>query len=135
MSLESYSGVNQVYLSALQSESDARCADVLCGACAPGDPVSQNYGVTCEENQCVPYDVRQKEELSSCTDDADCFLRTGLGCCESCNQESIVALNASADLTEILCDGESPPCAACEPQIPETIEAKCTDGTCQVVRN
>jgi hypothetical protein len=135
MSLESYSGVNQIYLAALEQESDAHCSGVLCGACEAGDPVSQNYGVTCEENQCVPYDVRQEEELSSCTDDNGCVLRAGLGCCPSCNEESIVALNVAADLSEILCDGQNLPCAACEPQIPDTVEAKCTEGTCQVVRN
>lgn len=135
MSLDSYSGVNSVYLGSLLSAANQGCSGVLCGACAPGDPVSQNYAAVCEDNQCVPMDVRQEDDLTGCTEDSDCILRAGLGCCEDCTEESLVALNTSADVIETFCDGQDLLCPPCALAIPDTIEAKCTEGTCQVVRN
>jgi hypothetical protein len=79
------------------------------------------------------YDVR-KSDLSACNSDADCRLRGGLGCCESCGETSWVAVSTDQELiTKELCGGLLLPCAACEPAQPEGITAICgADGHCAV---
>jgi len=108
------------------------CAGVDCVYCPPSDEIAQ-YGARCNEGSCEVYDVR-KSDLSACNSDADCRLRGGLGCCESCGETEWVAVSTDAELvTKELCGGLLLPCAACFPAPPEGITAICgADGHCAV---
>jgi len=109
-----------------------QCAGVDCVSCPPSDEVAQ-YGARCNEGSCEVYDVR-KSDVSACNSDADCRLRGGLGCCESCGETSWVAVSTDDELiTEELCGGLLLPCPACSPAQPEGITAICgADGHCAV---
>ncbi|WP_233561997.1 BPTI/Kunitz domain-containing protein [Sorangium cellulosum] len=109
------------------------CGDVACAPCPPAteaERTSQYFTAACESGRCVVLDVRESP-LTECTQDADCALRDGVGCCEGCDGTGIVALNQSADLASIVCPEGFGACPPCAPVYPAGMTAKCSEGRCQ----
>ena len=103
-----------------------------CAYCEP-PPNAEQFGARCNQGSCELYDVRQSD-LSTCTRDEDCRLRSGLGCCEGCGDGNWVAVSAdSSRLIDELCGGAPLPCPACEPIEPAQLVAICgAEGHCVV---
>ncbi len=109
------------------------CVDVACSPCqevSEAERTAQYFTAACESGRCVVLDVRESP-LTECTQDADCALRDGLGCCEECGGKGIVALNQSADLGAIVCPEGFGACPPCAPVFPEGMKAACVEGRCQ----
>ncbi|MGK4001558.1 BPTI/Kunitz domain-containing protein [Sorangium sp. So ce1036] len=114
-------------------EASTGCGDVACGPCpevTEAERTSQYFTATCERGQCVVLDVRESP-LTECTEDAECMLRNGLGCCEGCSGEGIVAINRNADLAALVCPDGPVACPACAPIYPPGTAAVCVEGRCQ----
>lgn len=94
-----------------------------------------NLFAYCDANKCVAADVSQ-HAFSQCNTAADCFLRFGLGCCESCvgNTFDLVALNTTAksQVSQTVCDPKTA-CPDCAPIYPSGYKADCMAGHCVVV--
>ena len=87
---------------------------------------------TCVDGQCTVLDARE-QDFARCASSADCRLRCGSGCCESCSSgEDLIAVNGAADLNAELCDDEPAICPACVCTIPEGASAECVDDRCVV---
>ncbi|XXX75471.1 BPTI/Kunitz domain-containing protein [Sorangium sp. So ce134] len=109
------------------------CGDVSCAPCqevGEAESTSQYFTAACEAGSCVVLDVRESP-LTECTQDADCILRDGVGCCEECGGKGIVALNANADLEALVCPEGFGACPPCAPVYPEGMTAVCLEGRCQ----
>ncbi|WP_437576129.1 BPTI/Kunitz domain-containing protein [Sorangium sp. So ce887] len=109
------------------------CVDVSCSPCqevSEAERTSQYFTAACESGRCVVLDVRESP-LTECTQDTDCALRDGVGCCEECGGKGIVALNQSADLRAIVCPEGFGACPPCAPVFPEGMTAVCVEGRCQ----
>lgn len=108
---------------------------VACGACPPPTPgvmsTSRYFVPTCVAGECTVTDIRETA-LTQCQITSDCYLRAGAHCCELCGGTNIVALNRNASVTDLLCDGISPPCLACVPTIPPGYSTSCEAGRCTV---
>ncbi|WP_437908686.1 BPTI/Kunitz domain-containing protein [Sorangium sp. So ce327] len=108
------------------------CGDTQCERCpevGEAESTSQYFAATCDSGSCVVVDVRESP-LTECTKDADCALRDGVGCCESCDGKGIVALNRSGDLGALVCPEEVVACPPCAPVVPEGMTAVCSEGRC-----
>ncbi len=136
MDLEAYEPVNVGFIADRERQSREACAEVLCGACEQGTPVSQNYGVACEKERCVAYDIRERASLTGCTDDSDCRLRNGTSCCEACDSSLNGWIAVSAEpltLADALCGGMEVGCPPCAPIPPQQLRTECVEGTCRVI--
>jgi len=115
------------------SSAQCNCDGPMCGCASMNNP---NLAASCESGQCIPWDVRQRDDYSGCTQDSECRLRAGLGCCESCSasQYDLVAIRVGteATLTQAMC-APNTACAECAPQYPSNASAACIYGHCQVV--
>jgi hypothetical protein len=127
-SVDEFEAVNQAYA----AYNDPECQLVDCEYCEP-PPATEQFGARCAAGTCEVYDVRESD-LSTCTSDDDCRLRSGLSCCEGCGDGNWVAVSNNATLLyEELCGTEPLPCPACEPIHPEDFEAICgAQGHCIV---
>ncbi|WP_437673980.1 BPTI/Kunitz domain-containing protein [Sorangium sp. So ce131] len=108
-------------------------SDAVCEACpeiVEAERTAQYFTATCERGRCVVLDVRTSP-LTECSEDADCRLRDGVGCCEGCDGRGIAALNRSVDLEALVCSPDFGACPACAPQYPEGMRAVCSAGRCQ----
>ncbi|WP_437334010.1 BPTI/Kunitz domain-containing protein [Sorangium sp. So ce394] len=108
-------------------------SSVVCEACPDvSEPERrlQYAAATCESGRCVVRDVRESP-LTECTEDAECALRDGVGCCEGCDGTGIVALNQSADLRSLVCPADAGACPPCAPVYPDGMTAVCSAGRCQ----
>jgi hypothetical protein len=108
------------------------CHLVDCPACElTPDPW---LGATCRAGRCVAYDSRQTE-LTACDTPADCRYRVGLDCCEDCtpSRDSIIAVNAEADVRSWVCGNGPVGCAGCVPMYPPNFSLLCNNGTCGVL--
>ncbi|HEY4159488.1 MAG TPA: BPTI/Kunitz-type proteinase inhibitor domain-containing protein [Polyangiaceae bacterium] len=103
-----------------------------CGSC-PAVSVtaqtSQYFLPVCRTGACAVLDARTTP-LTACQSDADCTVRAGLGCCESCGASHYVAVNVSADFC--LGGAGAEACAACAPTSPSLLYAMCIFGRCQL---
>jgi len=108
------------------------CATIDCVTCDP-PPYHAWLGATCRENHCVAFDVRQTEFIV-CTEDDDCRLRAGLGCCENCSPspDEFVPVNRSPGLEAFVCGDDLVECDACAPAPPAGYSATCEGGRCGV---
>ena len=102
-----------------------------CPACA--SMANPNLFAICEQGTCRGADVRTEPE-SACTTNADCQLRYGTGCCDSCDGApwQLVAVSTSSNLSASQC-APGTGCDGCLPQYPKDAEAICSNGHCQVV--
>ncbi len=102
-----------------------------CPACAR--PLDPTLVATCDAGRCRVVDLLATD-LTACTSDADCHLRTN-ECCEcggATDLEHLVAVGPSgnAGMMELLCDPGSG-CAKCLPSYP-SLPALCSSGRCTV---
>jgi hypothetical protein len=104
-----------------------------CEPCPPTGAGVINYLVAqCVQHQCSVLDLRDPS-FSACESDADCVLRHGTGCCQSCSNAELVALRKDVAIEKLVCDGAVPPvCAACTPS-GSFARAVCSAGRCTVV--
>lgn len=108
-----------------------QCALVDCAQCTVPEQLG-HFGARCNEGTCEIYDVR-KSDLSACETDADCRLRAGLSCCESCGETNWVAVSTDRERVEKELCGDMPAgCPACAPIEPVRTFAACSQGHCQV---
>jgi hypothetical protein len=108
------------------------CAALDCDWC-PAPPEIEHFGAQCQAGRCELFDVRESG-LAECTEDSDCRLRAGLGCCEACDSTGMVAVSADFDtLSQALCSDEPLACPPCVPVYPEDVAAVCgEEGHCRV---
>jgi hypothetical protein len=115
------------------SSSLCGCDGPMCGCATMNNP---SLAASCESGQCAAWDVRQRDDYSGCTQDSECRLREGLGCCEGCSgsQYDLVAIRVGAEsaLAQAMCPPNTA-CAECAPQYPSNASAACIAGHCQVV--
>lgn len=95
-----------------------------------------NLFAYCESGKCVGADMRT-DPVSQCHKPADCKLRFGAGCCESCTgteeQLTSVAINNENDLKSLVCSPGTV-CENCMPQYPMGPIVDCgAEGHCKVV--
>jgi hypothetical protein len=94
---------------------------------------------TCRAGQCVPIDVRA-EGAADCDSSAECHLRAGVGCCETCvaSESDLVAIADDSLLLDLACgpidDENIPTCPACGISYPDGFDTECVDGRCALVR-
>jgi hypothetical protein len=110
-----------------------RCAAVDCVPCVPEpDPNRAWFGATCTDGHCRLFDARQSA-ITECMEPADCTLRWGLACCESCAPLATgpVAVNLSAGFSALVCGDEPAGCDDC--LVPDTglYLPWCNDGRCE----
>lgn len=106
------------------------------GACAPcpepADAGKLRYFVPeCVAGQCSVTDLRTSS-ATACMKDADCRLRRGTSCCETCDAPLIAVAN-NGSFEKLVCGDAIPPCAACanEDAIMGAV-ATCVQGRCEV---
>lgn len=112
---------------------ECACKGPVCGCATMTNP---NLATTCSAGSCEGFDVRAEADYSGCSSDAECTLRLGLGCCESCQGgewELVAVKTDQAELSKALCGNEPVACDACAPQYPPSKKAACVSGHCQVV--
>ena len=107
--------------------------DIACPGCV--SMPQPNYVAVCRTNECTAVDIRS-DAISACSGDAECRLRWGSSCCESCGplDGELIAVNQSGMLEKEVCapvGAECPPCAP--PDYPPDAKAQCVYGQCQVV--
>lgn len=103
---------------------------VPCPACA--EQPNPNLFAYCDSGNCRAVDVRT-DALSACNTDADCRLRFGTDCCESCSGDTsqLVAVSVSNDLGALTCSPNED-CPGCIPGYPPGAIAICNAGHCMV---
>jgi hypothetical protein len=72
----------------------------------------------------VVQDLRDSA-VSACKIDADCRLRSGTACCESCSPNDVVAVRSDGTFEKLVCGDVLPPCLACLPSEPANALASC----------
>jgi hypothetical protein len=107
--------------------------DVDCDPCtvAPEDDPFKSFVPNCAHERCIVEDLRTSS-VTACTTAADCRLRFGTGCCEQCDAASVIAVRSDGSFEDLVCGDLLPPCAACDPQLPEGAVAACHEGHCVV---
>lgn len=130
--VSNHTAINVRYMAEYQD----RCSATLCAGCPPVLPQFDNpvsyYVATCDSGQCRVVDLRATQAVR-CNQDTDCRLRAGAGCCEACNNSTVVSLNAllgERTLQGLVCDGDTG-CPDCAPSYDGYVSA-CTDGQCAV---
>lgn len=100
--------------------------------------VNPNLFAHCDgPSTCAVADVRT-HAVSACTTDADCRLRVGAACCESCIEATFTDLTAvsnTADpsLEDLVCEPGTA-CPPCLPTIVEEVYVYCAqDGHCRTI--
>jgi len=117
------------------------CARATCPVCPVPDlhnPRSDsNFLAMCREGRCVAVDLRYSP-YSECKTHADCALRRGVGCCESCGDKDLVTYNPKSSLLLDVCPSK----AKCPPLSPACVAnrsplraAECVAGYCQLADN
>lgn len=104
------------YNKAFASKVSTCAGDVACGACPPpeADGALKYFVPDCVQNQCAVADLRTSA-VTACKTDMDCRLRTGHGCCPSCNPSELLAVRNDGSFEKLVCGDQLPPCAACLP--------------------
>lgn len=113
--------------------SECTCVGPACGCAAAPNP---NLAASCENGQCLGWDVRTSTKYAACTDATECKLRMGLECCEGCQsgEWGLIAMRSDAEsaLQQAVC-APNTACDACVPTYPPNATAQCIGGFCQVV--
>ena len=109
------------------------CAgDVACGACPPSDGQGTliDFVPNCVQGQCVVEDLRTSA-VTACKTAQDCRVRSGNGCCPSCNAGQLISVRTDGSFEKLVCGNQQPPCAACFPE-PDAIAVCGADQHCDV---
>jgi hypothetical protein len=78
-------------------------------------------------------DVRESD-LTKCTPDSQCVLRSGTGCCEGCGSGGWIAVRNDGSFGDWACNGQEVPCDACIALPPAFMTARCgASGHCETV--
>jgi hypothetical protein len=115
------------------SASAGAAAPVACAPC-PLPPAGQGtlkyFVPDCVAGQCVVEDLRTSP-VTACTTSAECKVRRGTGCCESCDNGDLIGTRNDGSFEKLVCGGAPTPCAAC---LPGTTGAQpyCANGRCEV---
>ena len=104
------------------------CLGIECMEVPPSSVNTPNYYASCLAGRCKAFDIRTSE-LSACTSDAQCGLRSGADCC-ACGSDDLVAVNTSADLGSALCGANETCPRDCVEPPPPLGGARCTAGHC-----
>jgi hypothetical protein len=105
---------------------------VACEPCAEAPDGTQKYFMPeCDGGLCSVLDLRQSR-YTACTTDADCRLRRGHECCESCSISELLSVRKDNDFEAFLCGGEPVACEACEPEPISALAICGEDGHCAV---
>jgi hypothetical protein len=136
--LNQYTAVNSKYV----AQYTQRCATVDCfpASCPPVPPEQKNlpyFAAVCSGpdpcetvpncGHCEAVDLRQFGP-ADCDTSADCYLRMGTQCCETCvgGTDQVVALSRKMDFSFMLCGSGPIGCPACMPVIPPGLAAVCS---------
>jgi hypothetical protein len=105
---------------------------VACGACPPSDAQGtlKYFVPNCVQGQCVVEDLRTSA-VTACKTPQDCRVRSGNGCCPSCNLGQDIAVRTDGSFEKLVCGNVLPPCAACLPQS-DAVAVCGADQHCQV---
>jgi hypothetical protein len=106
--------------------------DVLCGACpepVPGQGMLQYFIPNCIAGECVVQDIR---DATACATADDCRLRHGIGCCEGCGGDGLIAVRNDGSFEKLVCGELIPPCDPCAAPTPDGAFAFCDVGHCQL---
>jgi hypothetical protein len=113
----------------------------LCGPTPPPCPecaetTNPHLTAVCRVGLCAAVDVREDDTLTGCASDADCALRYGTACCESCSgtTEDLTALATRTLAGAVRCAPNEGACPACVPVYPRSARARCNPSTkrCEV---
>lgn len=108
------------------------CGAVLCGPCpepsAGSVPEAGNFFAECADRHCELRDLRDTT-AAECSDESECHLRGGSGCCERCADHPVAISNDAELLGWLEC-----PEQACPPCIPtfDGYGVACDAGVCRV---
>lgn len=109
------------------------CGDVACGPCPepPSDGIRKYFFADCVQGRCVVGDFRNSP-TTACSQETDCMLRLGTGCCPSCGSiNDLIAVRRDGSFDAFVCGGVPTPCAACA-RVEVEKRAVCTDGRCAI---
>lgn len=115
------------------SASAGASAPIACAPC-PLPPAGQGtlkyFVPDCIAGQCVVEDLRTSP-VTACTTSAECKVRRGTGCCESCDSGDLIGTRNDGSFEKLVCGGAPTPCAAC---LPTSTGAQpyCANGRCEV---
>lgn len=108
--------------------------DIACAPCYLPPPEEQTlkyFVPACVNEQCVVRDLRSF--ATACTDSSDCKLRSGSGCCESCDGDDWIAVRNDGSFEQLVCGDAPIACPACAPVPSKEAKAVCgQDGRCAV---
>jgi hypothetical protein len=107
---------------------------VACAPCPPPPSAGtlRYFVPNCLDGRCVVEDLRTSD-VTACKTAMDCKLRTGNGCCPSCNADQLISVRNDGTFEHLVCGDMPLPCAACLPASDPTVTAVCSpDGHCGV---
>lgn len=109
------------------------CPTIYCEPRPPTERPDSYLGAVCESGRCKAVDL-SNTAVTACSSAADCTLRHGVRCCESCSTDNydLVSVNEAA-LLELVCPSEPAECPPCVPTAPEEYAPDCVDGRCILV--
>jgi len=101
-----------------------------CPACfAETDPL---LVATCRSNRCELVDLLADEDVTSCSEPADCTLRFS-GCCACAPSDTpVISIRADGEMSyqRLTCDSDAA-CPECEPTFGSSIVAECIANRCE----
>jgi hypothetical protein len=94
---------------------------------------ASQFGATCEQGTCKGFDIRTSP-ASKCSNDTDCVLRWGLGCCELCypTSENLVAVSKNVALYDLVCGNVDVDCCQPPPVAGNAVAMCDSTGHCAV---
>lgn len=112
-------------------QTDIEC--VPCPVLSAGTGSLHYFVPDCVAGQCTVVDLRASP-LTACAEPADCRLRAGAGCCETCGAEGDwIAVRNDGSLEELVCGDELIGCPGCVAVPPPGVLASCENGRCVVL--
>ena len=105
-----------------------RCELVDCAPCAaPAN--TQTITTTCRKGRCEVIDLKDPS-YGNCQSSADCVLRAGARCCESCGGDEVIAVRRDVNVRALVCGPMGAACPPCVPVIRRDVKAECIAGSC-----
>jgi Kunitz/Bovine pancreatic trypsin inhibitor domain len=132
---------NHAYASLLQcglafgvaGDAAGAAAPVACAPCMEvPDGTLKNFVPSCVANQCAIEDIRLSA-TTACKTNAECKLRSGSSCCESCSAGDLIAVRSDGSFEKLVCGSGPVGCPACLPAPTPGAVAICgSTGHCEV---
>lgn len=111
------------------------CDALVCPPCfTPEDPTLVG---ACVASACTLVDLQQRDDITACTTDDECRVRTS-DCCEcggTTDPDAAIAVRVDAEqpLSALICDADVG-CPECLPAPPPGLIAACISGRCELQR-